>query len=232
MTQIYLSGLRDRNQDDADYFTEDAQRELRTLNDKLAKFAPDAICVEVPAQEQTVLDADYAAIPDCAFSDYETMRSDTSTYQNEIVQIGMRLGKTLGLDKIYAIDEELNLPMFDIPEKLQSAFNQHMQFLMDASSTSASLYDRIIATNTDEWSYHHHQLYIELNVVGAGKTHDGANALGEWYKRNLRIFANLQKLCQNYKRIFVVYGAGHLYILRELINACEYMELVDYRDYS
>jgi len=54
---------------------------------------------------------------------------------------------------------------------------------------------------------------------------------GKWYMRNLKIFANLQKLCENYNRVFLLYGAGHLYILRELINQCEDMELVNYRKY-
>jgi len=214
MTQVFILGSLHFNQDGADFFTESSQHQLRILNDKLVEFAPDVVCVEVPSQEQDTLDAIYASLPIDVFSDYETMRNDSSTYQDEAVQIGMRLGKTLDFGKIYAIDETLDLPAFDIPDALKPSFEQHMQFLMDEKNAPTSgygtLYDRILFTNTEEWSYHHHQLYIELNEVGAGQTHEGANMLGEWYKRNLRIFANLQKLCKKYKRIFVIYGAGHL----------------------
>ena len=85
--------------------------------------------------------------------------------------------------------------------------------------------------NSDELSYHNQQLYLVNNQIGAGESYAGANYFGQWYMRNLKIFANLQKICEKYRRIFVLYGAGHLYILRELINLCEDMQLADYRDY-
>jgi len=247
MTKIFLLGTFHFNQDSADFFTEDSQRQLRILNENLMKFVPDAVCVETPTQAQSILDAAYTALPIEIFNDYEFMRSNivgkaflfgqerVLSYQNETVQIGIRLAKSLGLDKIHAVDEVLDLPGFEMPDELKPIFEQHMGWMnndeIPPMSTHGSLYDRILFHNLDEWSYRNHQLYIEPNIVGAGTTHEGADYLGDWYKRNLRIFANLQKLCKSHKRIFSVYGAGHLCILRELINACEYMELVDWKGY-
>jgi len=247
MTKIFLLGTFHFNQDSTDFFTEDSQRQLRILNENLMNFAPGAVCVETPTQAQGILDVAYSALPIEIFDDYETMRNSivgkaflfgkerVLSYQNETVQIGIRLAKSLGLDKIHAIDEVLELPGFEIPEELKPKHEQHMNWMNNdkiaPTSTHGTLYDKITFLNQDEWSYRNHQLYINNNVVGAGNTHEGANYFGEWYKRNLRIFANLQKLCETHKRIFSVYGAGHLYILRELINACEYMELVDWREY-
>lgn len=247
MTQIFLLGTFHFHEDSADFFTEDSQQQLRILNSKLMKFAPEVVCVEIPVQAQSIIDAAYAALPIEVFDDYETMRDSiigkaflfgqerTLTYKTESVQIGIRLAKSLGLDRVHTIDEVLDLPGFEMPEKFKPKFNRNRSWMHDLnnapSSKHGALYDRIAFHNLDEWSYRNHQLYIEPNLVGAGSTHEGSNYLGEWYKRNLRIFANIQKLCENHKRIFSVFGAGHLYILRELIKACEYMELVEFQEY-
>ena len=55
--------------------------------------------------------------------------------------------------------------------------------------------------------------------------------LGQWYERNLKIFSNIQRLAMQHKRIFVIYGARHLHILRELIQADEQLRLVDVMQY-
>jgi len=255
MTQVFLLGTFHFSGDSTDFFAEDTQQQLRTLNEQLAKFEPDAICVEVQTKYHSILNTAYESIPLEIFSDYEKMRNGRFgkrsilhkfgvlrnnflvggyySYKNEIAQIGIRLGKTLGLRKIHAIDEFIyhlsNIRGIKKPQDIQAAYDRHAMHITDMAA--GSLYDRILAINAEKWSYHNHQLYIGPNEAGAATDYRGANYAGRWYTRNLRIFANIQKLCKTHKRVFVVYGAGHLYTLREFINACEYMELVDYRDY-
>ncbi|MCL1787406.1 MAG: DUF5694 domain-containing protein [Defluviitaleaceae bacterium] len=251
MTQVFLLGTHHFKGDYMDIFSEDSQRQLRLLNDNLAHFNPDAVCVEEDSFNQQALDTAYSAMPENIFLDYDAMQREpvgsmqvqtlggmetrTLTYENEIPQIGMRLAKTVGLKRIYAIDETSNMALFDIPEKYKAVYDRHFAWMSDWKNISetgnGTLYDRIVHANSEKWSYHNHQLYVALNVVGAGSTHEGADFLGEWYRRNLRIFANLQLLSETHQRIFAVYGAGHLYVLRELVNACENMKLVDWREY-
>lgn len=51
--------------------------------------------------------------------------------------------------------------------------------------------------------------------------HGGADALSlYWYNRNLRIFCNIQQLAdQEGERIPVLFGAGHVQILEELVDS-------------
>ena len=55
--------------------------------------------------------------------------------------------------------------------------------------------------------------------VGFPDSHIGADLVGEWYKRNLRIFANiLNEVEPETRRIFVMFGAGHVWTLRQFLR--------------
>ena len=242
MTQIFLLGTFHFIESSIDFYTDDAQQQLRELNERLVKFNPDAITVEAPAHAQEAVDASYQKFSLDDLSNYEKIRNETLgtifmfgdthpiPYNTEAIQVGYRLGKTIGADKIYAVDDDTALGIFpeEISERIKRAFDKHWEKMNIGNGTILDMYRNI---NSDEFSYHNQQLYLVKNEVGAGGSYAGADFFGRWYMRNLKIFANLQKLCENRKRIFSLYGAGHLYILRELINLCEYMELADYRDY-
>jgi hypothetical protein len=53
-----------------------------------------------------------------------------------------------------------------------------------------------------------------------------------WYNRNLRIFANLQRITETPdERLLLLIGGGHLPILRHCIVASPECELVEVADY-
>lgn len=49
----------------------------------------------------------------------------------------------------------------------------------------------------------------------------------DWYRRNLKIFHNLQRLAATHSKIFVLFGSGHLHILKDLIAADRNLKLID-----
>ncbi len=59
----------------------------------------------------------------------------------------------------------------------------------------------------------------------------GADLLSKWYERNIRIFANLQRITRPGDRVLVLFGSGHAPILRELIQHDPRLRLVEPRDY-
>lgn len=69
--------------------------------------------------------------------------------------------------------------------------------------------------------------YIEMAGVGPAGEHGGAEMLASWYRRNIRIFSNLAGISEPGDRIFVVYGAGHVPILRELVALSPRHSLAD-----
>ncbi|MCL2775237.1 MAG: DUF5694 domain-containing protein [Oscillospiraceae bacterium] len=243
MTQIFLLGTFHFRESDIDFYTEDTQRQLCDTNERLKKFNPDAITLEAAAHAQSAVNESYEKFSLEDLSDFDKMRNETLgtiniygstfpiSYKNESIQIGYRLGKTMGAGKIHAIDDDSILDDIDeeIPERIKIAFDKHLE-KMNAVEGKTIL-EILRYLNSDEWSYHNQQLYLVNNAIGAGGSYTGANFFGQWYMRNLKIFANLQKLSESHERVFSLYGCGHLYILRELINLCEDMELVDYRDY-
>jgi len=51
--------------------------------------------------------------------------------------------------------------------------------------------------------------------------------VADWYKRNLRIFANLTRIAEPGDRIFIIYGQGHIKILSDLVVESPDFCLVD-----
>ncbi len=53
---------------------------------------------------------------------------------------------------------------------------------------------------------------------------------GNWYHRNVRIFANVLRVTEPGDRLLMLYGAGHVPILAHLAEASGAYRLADPRD--
>ena len=51
-----------------------------------------------------------------------------------------------------------------------------------------------------------------------------------WYNRNLRIFHTIKRVAQPGERIVVLIGAGHVPIIRHLVESSPEFKLVEVRD--
>ena len=68
--------------------------------------------------------------------------------------------------------------------------------------------------------------------LGVGDEYVGADWATAWFNRNLRIFANLQRITERPdERILVVIGAGHVPILRHCVQASPEYDLVEVAEY-
>lgn len=65
-----------------------------------------------------------------------------------------------------------------------------------------------------------HRLYTDHFVpIVEGEDYAGADMVARWWQRNLRIFANVARIAIDPgDRVFVVYGQGHVPILRQLVT--------------
>lgn len=72
-----------------------------------------------------------------------------------------------------------------------------------------------------------------MDVAGLGglEEHGGAEMLASWYERNIRIFSNLSGVTSAGDRIFVLFGSGHVPILRELVELSSRHRLVELERY-
>ena len=241
MTKILLLGVGHFKPSNKDIFGEKIQKQLTKLNDIFVKFNPDKICVEYTAHSQEDIDNSYNMFDLNDFTDIDKMKNQTLgnikmynsiysiTYKNEVVQIGYRLGKTLKHDRIYAIDDDTILE--DGPwEKISDYYTENNKNCWNKIKYVDDFEDIIksfLHENSDEVVYCNHHSYMSINSVNTGSTYDGAVYTANWYMRNLKIFANIQKLCETSEKLLIIYGCGHLAILRHLIKSCNNMELVN-----
>ncbi|MCL2396779.1 MAG: DUF5694 domain-containing protein, partial [Defluviitaleaceae bacterium] len=172
MTQILLLGTFHFRESDIDFCTEDAQNQLWEINERLMKFNPDAIAVEVAAHAQSAVDASYDRFLLKDLSDFDKMRNGTLgtvntwgdtrpiKYIDETIQVGYRLGKRIGADKIYAVDDDSFLDGIDeeIPEGAKRTFDKHWEKLQ--TGKDKAIIDTYRSINSDKWAYHHQQLYL------------------------------------------------------------------------
>lgn len=142
------------------------------------------------------------------------------------------LGKLLELDKIYAIDDDtiLNMEVMNHPTPmLTEAINALTADMKElAKGTIIDLYQYY---NSERFSTLNHNVYMQTNAIQRDHSYAGAEMVTKWYERNLKIFSNLQRLATKSKRLFVIYRAGHLQILRALINADSNLKLTDVYKY-
>jgi Family of unknown function (DUF5694) len=224
-----------------DILSQKRQAELEALIDRLAAFQPTKIAVEVPFRneqgEQTLGEGRRNALYTDQYADY--LAGNGEPDRNEVYQLAFRLGKRLGIKQIYGIDYPLNLPMGPVMQFAQQNGQGALlqQSMTDAKDTAATLSQRLTSSSLIEYfSYLNrpetlaslHRPYLKYPVrVGQDQNYVGADMVAEWYKRNLRIFANLVRIAGQGDRIFVLFGMGHAHLLRQLIEDSDEFELVD-----
>jgi hypothetical protein len=226
-----------------DILSEKRQQELDSLLIALERFQPTQIIVERKPDYQEKLDSLYAAY----------LNGDFELTSNEIYQIGFKMAKRSGLKHLIAGDanamgmEWNGRDAFDakidsiqkkerIKERLLNDYQErftNMYAYLDSLKTTISLTDYLLIENSDTMLTQKHGHYT-LGVIG---TNDGieypvADALTSWwYNRNIRIFSNIRKTIRNENdRVLVIFGAGHIPIIRHLVSASPEMELVELKD--
>ena len=76
------------------------------------------------------------------------------------------------------------------------------------------------------------ELYMDFAQFAGGGEYPGPDLLAEWFRRNVRIFANLRSVITSpEERVLVIYGAGHLYWLQRDVLDSRDLELDRFGDY-
>ncbi len=205
------------------------QKEIAEAVERLAAFRPTKIALEWDASA----DADYA----------KYLRSEAPASANERDQIGFRLAKQLNLKHVYGIDYKNDWPFEGIPEfaekngqsellarcmKAGERFTHEMdQLLQKGTVLDALRYINSPAALADRQS-----IEMLLARIGKDNHYPGVKLESSWYERNLRIFANLSRIVESGDdRILVLYGQGHIPVLRQFVADSPDYELVDPAQY-
>lgn len=213
-----------------DVLAEARQKEIAAVVEQLASFQPTHIAVEWPSKDQSRLDARYR--------DYREGRYQLG--RGEADQIGLRLAAKLNLARVYAVNWLEEPPGSDADYDWPSYGKSHGQQALVAAISdpkrasglielgSQSIGTWLLELNRPEALLANHRNYFDWARVGDQERQPGANWVGAWYARNLRIFNNLLRISdRSQDRILVVYGQGHAYLLRQFATESGAFRLMD-----
>lgn len=220
-----------------DYSTPERQKQIQEVNNALAKFKPEKIFVESNAKYQNEADEH--------FQQYKAGKVQiTDNMVNERLQIGEKLAKQLNNRHIYAADAGGEWLGNEVQHYADSARLDYYKAFESYFKNFVAYYDQYVATHTvkqnlaylnepQELLNHNHIMYNAVfPKVGAGDTYIGARLVGEWYMRNLKIYANiLNHLSTNDKQVMVLFGSGHIHILKQLFNDNPAFEVIEANQY-
>lgn len=220
-------------EDQVDIETAQKQAELRELLDYIARFKPNKIVVERRAGSNI----------NTAYKQY--LAGKRQLRKSEIEQLGFRLGKRFGIDTLilgdafpfsnsmyWHKDSLTYRPMIDslfaakdmdwdttIEQRYWELYD-----LEDKMEVKSNLLDVFKYQNTPHRTKRGHGHYLEM------ESDEAADALAIWwYSRNLRIYRKIRKSTTSPNdRIMVLFGAGHLGILRQQFESSPAYELVEF----
>lgn len=227
-----------------DILSKKRQKEIADLLEKLATYKPTKILIE---GNRKLHDSIYNAM----YQDYLKGTFDMSNRTNEHFQLGFKLAKKLGHNRIYASDvknsnwfgADIDWDTYDEEKYLKSLGQFHkitrynyedISKHDDSLKLVQSLTEHFKVLNNPKHLLKSHQQYLTNVVIeGAGDLYIGGDNLARWYQRNIKIFANTYDIADFDKeeRILMIYGAGHVWQLRQLLTDSPDFDYIEVNDY-
>ncbi|MCI0586758.1 MAG: DUF5694 domain-containing protein [Planctomycetes bacterium] len=211
-----------------DILAPERQREIEEVARCLAKFRPTKVAVEAPLSAGERLNERYKTF----------VAGQSPLGRNEIDQLGFRVAKAMGHPRVYPVDAEGRRyePEVDLRkyaaekgqlERLtasETPWDEYFNALYrrdDARKARQTIRQTLLDGNREEHVLRGHGAYLVRSFkVGVGNEYPGVDAVTAWYNRNLRIFANLQRITDGpEERILLIIGGGHVPILWHAVEA-------------
>jgi Family of unknown function (DUF5694) len=195
------------------------QKEIIAVVDQLAKFHPNHVAVEWQATKQEKLDARYAA--------YRAGTYELTSDERD--QLGLRLAAKLQLPRVDAVDwldeppgkdEDYDFESYATAPEAKArlaALRDPAKGAKESAVLGRTTMGGFLAyLNSPENLNEKNREYYDYALLGDDEKAPGANWVGAWHTRNLRIFAKLVRIADKpHDRVLVIYGAGHAYLLNQ-----------------
>lgn len=218
-----------------DILSELKQKEIKQLLEYISLFKPTKICVEAPERWNTM-------------QKYRLHKTGKKILaKDEVQQIGFRLMDKFKLDTVYSIDARTIAE--ELPESKDSiiikpyfdTIFENYNFKANVNYTNWRNYETELSLKLsllNYFKYYNSQKRLQRDygayLIGDFKNgkYNGADALATyWYNRNLRIFRNIQRVTTSSKdRILVLFGAGHVAILDQLLKCSPEYDYIKFND--
>lgn len=226
-----------------DVFDPKRQSEIEAVVEALKLFSPTMIALEAPFEHDDALNDFYSKYLDGSW-DSSSSESLRMLERSELFQIGFRLAKELSLERVYAADKMTIRPL----ERMQKFAGSHgyEQFLAhrdrkyreieaswEQALRSKTIGELLLELNSPKDTAVNNSFYIEDVRFGNELEQPGVDVLVEWYRRNALIFQSLYNITKGRsgERILVIFGADHVYQLRELVASSPDFNLVEVSEF-
>ena len=222
--------------DKEDMLTAERQKEIEAVTNMLAEFKPDKIFIEWdPETDQGYVDSAYA----------EYIAGRFKLRRNEVYQLGFRLAGKLGHKTVYCIDAQgwflhdtlvATAERYGQVEKFKSYGDslKRIVYAGDSLQKSMTIQQILSASNTKEAM----QFGLAVNNVfiapelGPPGNYAGAEFVGEWYKRNIRMYSNLIRQTDDHdQRVLLIVGSSHKPVIQHLFETNPKWKIVEVNDY-
>ncbi|UTR10370.1 DUF5694 domain-containing protein [Evansella sp. LMS18] len=218
--------------DTGNVLSEQKQKEVLEVVEKLEKFKPTKVAVEADKAKDAALNVNY--------KEYKTRNIQLTA--NEIHQLGFRISNRLNLENIYAVDWMGDAGNRDIGEVLDWAkqnqtelYEQIMEFYIPKIAPNIkelSILEALKEINNKERILTEHEMYLKLAQIGAGTEYVGIDWMSWWYQRNLIIYHNLLKLTENKnERILLLIGGAHVHLVSQFLSESSQIQVLKVDDY-
>jgi len=192
------------------------QAEMAELVGVLKRFRPTKVAVEADVWNEDVAKR---------YANYVTGRHELS--RNETEQVGFRLAKEMGHATVYPVDVDGDFPYLRLVNYAKGAGRSQeleavhaevgaMVKAQDEYLASHTVLETLLYMNAEEKVARDVGFYYRQAHVGEPGDWAGADLVADWFRRNVRIYANVAGLASSpNERILAIFGAGHLGWLRQ-----------------
>ena len=203
---------------DIDVFTAANQAYLEALTQRLQGFKPTRVLLEYNPENDELINERYR----------EYLAGNYELGANEIYQLGFRIAKLAGHERVYSFDNrEVGWqaePMFEYAKENDSPEMKNFNKIIETytaedeqARASMSLKELLLRQNDPANERLNMDLYLATNSIGAGDGYAGAAATASWWERNFYMYANIQQLAEPGERVIAIGGTGHIAILKQLL---------------
>jgi hypothetical protein len=208
------------NLESDDVLSPGRQAEIEAVVDRLALFEPTIVALESPWGDTGNA------------SDYRAWRAgEHELRRKEEEQIGFRLADRAGLETVYAVDARMGLPdsLLMATMERDPSLGRHLAALEPYGEGAMALMGQMLSEstigeflwemNSPEGLAANHTTYFRFFLpIVADTSYGGADYVAVWYRRNLRIAANIGRISDEGDRVFLIIGQGHAPILRQVFT--------------
>lgn len=212
---------------------EKRQVQIKQMLTQLSRFSPNQICIEVPTQNQSKVDSQY----------HRYLNGQYKLGTHEVDQIAYPLAKQLGLPTLTCINYKGAFDPDPVNEYAKANNQEDILASLEkfASSTIAgvvavqqkqSISELYRFINSNDELTKNAAIYSDYLVrIGQGDKYPGTDLVAGWYNTNLHIYTNiLRAIHPGDKAIMVLFGYGHIPILKHLFESNPKFEVIDVSD--